>query len=456
MPMSWEAKEAVLNVGKHTKPVFISEFGAGSQLNVLSDLRHTEQLGLSVNTPEMLTISAALKSIEAAWEKFGLFDIYPSIDDFFTDSFAKSTRQRVITFDLVRGNPKFCGYNLTGIMDHALAGEGMWTTFGELKTGIMETMRDCWDPLKFCLLVNPDHAYSGQPLRVVVKLANEDALKPGTYPVTLRIWNAEIGESWKYTTQVKIEEGRFAPLAYTVFDETIDINLRAGSYTLAADLETGGRPKNRRMKFLVTDKKDFPDVTKKFYTLGMDPAQDEILKSTGAEILSFDSDSVNRDDIVVVGTNPDFDWELLWGCIQNGAKALFLSPFVFAENGDTTAKLPLKQKGRLREMRDWLYHKEYIGKRHKILDGMQGPGILDWEYYGQLCNNYFFEGIETPDDTAVVSIAVGYPGPGYDEGVIIGGYNFGSGSFIINTMNILENAGHPAADRLLINLLNYI
>ena len=125
MPMTWEIKEAILNVGKNTKPVFISEFGAGSQLNVLSDLRYAEQLGVSMNIPEMRTINAALKSIEAAWEKYNLGDIYPSIDDFFADSFAKSTRQRVITFDVVRGNPQFCGYNLTGIMDHALAGEGM-------------------------------------------------------------------------------------------------------------------------------------------------------------------------------------------------------------------------------------------------------------------------------------------------------------------------------------------
>jgi len=104
-------------------------------------------------------------------------------------------------------------------------------------------------------------------------------------------------------------------------------------------------------------------------------------------------------------------------------------------------------------MHDWLYHKEYIGKRHPVLEGMQHPGILDWEYYGQLCNNYFFEGIRIPDDIAVACMATGYPGPGYDEGIAIGGYNWGEGYFMLNTMSVFENAGHPAADRLLVNFL---
>lgn len=456
MPMTWEVKEALLNVGRDSKPVFISEFGAGSQLHVLSDCRHAEQNGVCPNLPEVQTVKKALEALEAGWEKFGLGDIYPSIDDFLTDSFVKSVRQRVITFDLVRGNPKFCGYNLTGIMDHALAGEGLWTSFGEFKPGMMEAVRDGWNPLRFCLLVNPDHAYAGRPIRVVVRLADEDALAPGSYPVTLRIWDNG-GTRWEHKTEVTVKEGKFAPFAYTVFDERVNADLKAGEYTLCADLENGGRPGNRRMKFKVTDKNAFPSVSGKIHVLGMDAPQTEILKSTGAEAVLFDYGACGQDEVIAVGNDgAGIKWDILYECIKRGAKALFLSPFVFGENENTTAKLPFEQKGRLRYMRDWLYHKEYIGKRHPALDGMQGPGILDWEYYGQLCNDYFFEGIQVPDDIAVACMATGYPGPGYDEGIAIGGYNYGEGYFMLNTMSLFENAGHPAADRLLINLLNYL
>ena len=457
MPMSWEVKEALLHVGEKSKPVFISEFGAGSQLHAISDYRHAQQTGFCLNLPEMLTVKKAVDAVEADWEKFGLGDIYPSIDDFFADSFVKSVRQRVITFDLVRGNPKFCGYNLTGIMDHALAGEGLWTSFGEFKPGMMEAVRDGWNPLRFCMLVNPDHAYAKTPLRLVVRLANEDALPPGAYPVTLRIWEKTGGTLWEHKTKVSVEEGKFAPLAYTVFDETIDIALKAGEYTLAADLEDGGRPGNRRMKFLISDKNSLPAVSGKICAIAATSRQREILEATGAKVAVLDCGACAQDEVIVVGSEGgDIDWDALYGCIKRGAKALFLSPFVFGENENTTAKLPFGQKGRLRYMRDWLYHKEYIGKRHPALEGMQGPGILDWEYYGQLCNDYFFENIRTPDDIAVACMATGYPGPGYDGGIAIGGYNFGEGYFMLNTMGIFENAGCPAADRLLRNLLNYL
>ncbi|MCL1793296.1 MAG: hypothetical protein FWG34_05465 [Oscillospiraceae bacterium] len=457
MPMTWEAKETMLNLGKGGKPIFLSEFGAGSQLNTLSDYSRARQSGGSLNTPEMLTTGFILESIKKDWERFGLEGIYPSIDDFFTDSFVKSVRQRIITFDLARGNPKFCGYNLTGLMDHALTGEGLWTVYGELKPGMMEALRDGWDPLRFCMFVEPGHAYTNKPLRIIVRLANEDALRPGLYPINLRIWKKE-GICWEKKTQVVIQQGKFAPLAYTVFDETINVSLEAGEYTLAADMDEGGRPGNRRMKFTLTDKNSIPAISGQIFTLAQKAPYEDILKSAGAGVspYDFESQSGENGEVIVVGDEGDIAWDLLYDRIRRGARALFLSPFVFSENGDSTAKLPLAQKSGLRRMRDWLYHKEYIGRHHPALEGMQGPGILDWEYYGQLCNDYFFEGIQTPDDVAVVCMASGCPGPGYDGGVAIGGYRLGEGFFMLNTMGILENAGHPAADRLLANLVNYM
>jgi hypothetical protein len=211
------------------------------------------------------------------------------------------------------------------------------------------------------------------------------------------------------------------------------------------------------MKFKITDKNDLPAVSGKVHILGRGSREQEILKSTGAEIAMFDYGSCMGNEVIAIGASGgDIKWDLLYGCIRRGAKALFLSPFVFGENGNTTSRLPFEQKGRLRYMRDWLYHKEYIGTRHPVLLGMQGPGILDWEYWGQLCNDYFFEGIQSPDDIAVACMATGYPGPGYDEGIAIGGFELGDGYFMANTMSILENAGHPAADRLLASLLNYL
>ena len=53
------------------------------------------------------------------------------------------------------------------------------------------------------------------------------------------------------------------------------------------------------------------------------------------------------------------------------------------------------------------------------------------------------------------AFAAGYSTPGgYASGVLLGSYAFGAGRFFVNTFPILENIdAHPAADRLLLNLI---
>ena len=66
-----------------------------------------------------------------------------------------------------------------------------------------------------------------------------------------------------------------------------------------------------------------------------------------------------------------------------------------------------------------------------------------------------------PDETICASFAVGYnaAGPkdaGYVSGIMMGRYALGAGSLLLNTLNVLEHVdGHPAADRLLLNLVGY-
>ena len=86
-----------------------------------------------------------------------------------------------------------------------------------------------------------------------------------------------------------------------------------------------------------------------------------------------------------------------------------------------------------------------------------GKGILDWEYYGPVITHGLFDGQRTPDDVICAAFALGYPCPGgYTSGVMMGAYRFVEGIFLINTLGILENVGrHPAADRLLLNLIRH-
>jgi hypothetical protein len=82
---------------------------------------------------------------------------------------------------------------------------------------------------------------------------------------------------------------------------------------------------------------------------------------------------------------------------------------------------------------------------------------MDWDYYDRVIPHAFFEGQDTPVDVAAAAFAVGYSCPGgYASGVLVGAYPFGAGRFVMNTLRVLEHLdSHPAADRLLLNLVRY-
>ena len=79
------------------------------------------------------------------------------------------------------------GYSLTGTQDQGLTGEGLTTTFRELKPGTVDAMFDAFAPLRWCLFVEPVQVYRGRKARLEAVLANEDVLAPGDYPVRFQI-----------------------------------------------------------------------------------------------------------------------------------------------------------------------------------------------------------------------------------------------------------------------------
>ena len=99
---------------------------------------------------------------------------------------------------------------------------------------------------------------------------------------------------------------------------------------------------------------------------------------------------------------------------------------------------------------------------HPIFSGLPLPGILDWDYYGPVIPSHVFQGQDMADDVAVLFVATGYASmkeavpTGYASGLITPSYRFGGGRFLINSLRILEHIGiHPAADRLLLNMIAY-
>ena len=151
------------------------------------------------------------------------------------------------------------------------------------------------------------------------------------------------------------------------------------------------------------------------------------------------------------------EWQQLAARTATGSTVLFLSPLAFQREKQPSGWLPLKNKGRIYEFNDWLYHKECVAKPHQVFAGLQGSGILDWDYYGPVLPHYLFDGQDTPAEVMAAAFAAGYSTPGgYASAVLLGSYKFGGGQFFVNAFAILENIDiHPAADRLLLNLIQY-
>ena len=136
--------------------------GIGSLMNVIRELRRYEQHGAREDLPDARLIRSMAERLQADWKRYGLEDVYAFPEDMLLDSQRRHMEHRLLGFNLIRSNPKICGYNLTGMLDHGITGEGVWTFWREWKPEAAETLSDGWAPLRWCLFVDPSHGYRGR------------------------------------------------------------------------------------------------------------------------------------------------------------------------------------------------------------------------------------------------------------------------------------------------------
>jgi len=464
VPQTPQVDQEMRTLGQDGKPVFLSEYGIGSLMNAIHEARMYEQAGARPDTEDYVLMRSMAERLIADWNRWGMDGVYPFPEDMLCDSQRRMARHRLWGFDLIRSNPKICGFNLTGMLDHGMTGEGVWKFWRDWKPGAMDAMQDGWWPLRWCLFVEPTHSYAGRAFNVEAALANEDVLRPGEYQARLRICGPA-GIAWERQAalripQVAVEED--GPLAVPVLREEVALSGPAGVYQFVANMEEGGGPLGREVQFYLSDAAALPELNQTATVWGIDQKVTNWLKGRQVTCEPFERAAPNQREIILVGglsqAAPDANgWKELARRMARGSVVVFLSHAAFQREKDPVAWLPLAKKGRCYRFNDWLYHKECVAKAHPIFDSLQGRGILDWYYYGQVTPHHLFEGQETPDDIAAAAFAMGYSTPGgYASGILLGSYRFGEGRFVLNTFPVLENLdAHPAADRLLLNLIGY-
>jgi hypothetical protein len=166
-------------------------------------------IAIAVGLPDYVMLADMAARLEADLQRWEMGDLYPFPEELLVDSQVRMARHRVQGFDLVRSNPSLCGFNLTGMLDHALTGEGLWTLWRTWKPGALDALQNGWASLRWCLFVEPSHAYAGRPFRIEAVLANEDVLGPGRYPVTFRLFGPN-GVAWERREEILRSRSRFS------------------------------------------------------------------------------------------------------------------------------------------------------------------------------------------------------------------------------------------------------
>ncbi|MDR3644776.1 MAG: glycoside hydrolase family 2 TIM barrel-domain containing protein, partial [Clostridia bacterium] len=451
----------IRTVGSQSKPVFLSEYGIGSQSNAIQEYLKYEENGIRADLEDASFYKGMVELFLRDWAGYGLSEVFTFPEDFFIESMRLNCRQRQMVFDLVRSNPKICGYNLTGLLDHAITGEGLWTFWREFEPGMAEAVREGWAPLRWALFPQKRCVYAGRPFTVEAVLCNEDVLSPGGYPAWFRI-KGRNGAAWEKKMEIALPKDGYAgmpPLAVSVMNEIVTID-EPGEYEFGATLLGGGAPAGGRLKMRVIDPCENAPEGRTIAAWGCDGKTVAWLKEHEVKVLDFSRDNLDGAALILIGNPEDSDmggqsFKRLLDLVSCGANAVFMAPAAFAKGEDATAFLPFEQKGSCQKYYEWLYHLDNVHIRHPLFEGIEEEGIADYEYFGSVYPEYIFEGIQRPDKTICAALGTGQMRPdGYASGVTFGEYAYGKGKIMLNCFRIEEALGaNPVADRMLLNLI---
>ncbi len=451
--------QTIRNLSGGKNPVFMSEYGVGSAVDLVRVARQFERWG-KTEAEDARFYRDKLDRFLADWERWRMADAFGRPEDFFGESLRKMAKERLLGLNAIRANTNMVGHSLTGTVDQGMSGEGLTTTFRELKPGTVDAVFDGWAPLRWCLFVEPVHFYRGRSARVEAVLANEDVLAPGEYPVRFEVFGPNNQRLWERHAKVSIAPGGTKPeprFAVSVLAEDVVVNGPTGKYRFVATLERGGAAAGGETEFYVADRPQQPTTGAEVVLWGDDPKLTKWLADRHMVPRAFVVGEQTARKTILVGMHPQAPggrdaFRELARCIARGSTAIFLSPSVLARDSKDGFWLPLAHKGSLATMNGWLYHKDEWAKPHPIFEGLP-TGMMDYVFYREIIPDHAWAGLDAPAEAVA---GANNASADYSSGLMLSVHNFGAGRFILNTLLIHQTLGDdPAADRLLLNLLRY-
>ncbi len=448
-PLSAGDVRFLRTVGTGTKPVFLSEFGEGALFDVIDEWRRFCQDGRRPDLEDAAWVRYQSEALERDWARFGLASVWPSAEMMLRESQRLNADVRRRDLDIVRSNPRLCGYSLTGLLDHGMCGEGLWTYWRRFKPEMFDAISDGWAPLRFCLFARP-HIFADEPPKLEAVLANDGVLPAGArFTAEFSVVGRNGTEAaWTADFSVPADE-----LAFPVDERTLPAGLPAGEYEFRAFLRDGASPAGNALRFTVTDRSSIRFETRSVRGVGLAERTRSFLTEKGVAA----ADGPAEDGVILAGEGIDGEsLARILAAVERGAKAVLLSAEPF-RSGRLDVSLLGIDGLRIEDIRDWLYHKECVVTPGTVFDGF-AVGLADYPHFGQTFPHPAYALDAVPDHVICPAFHTGsYAIPdGYGAFHVICGFDRGAGVLILNCFD-LENTldDEPAAGLLLRNLTEY-
>ena len=450
VPMRGERPDVYRNMGKHSRPVFKSETGIGPQFDVIDEYRHFKQYGERLDLEDCSWLEYQSKALERDFDRLGLAKIFAFPERMLRESQRLSALDRRMLFDILRSNPRISGYSLTGLLDHGMCGEGLWTYWREWKPEVFDAVIDGWSPLRFCLFTS-HNTYCGEPIEIEVVLANDGVLGSGSYRAEIAILG-ERGMVYSESVGFPLDGEAFA---VPVLKKTLDLQLPRGNYKLVAELPDAAA-RGTEMAFSVRDKADNRTDGVRISTVGLGANTCGFLRENGAEVTEWNGDAC---DLLMVGDADADRVNRVLDFAEQGGTVLFLSRECWLDEQGTALNAARRVVGDLaiRQCPRWLYHPECVFAEQEVFAGFEG-GIARLRDLGQVFPSHGFLTETTPDYPVCPMFATGYYAVemSYMMAHAVMGYRAGQGKVFFSTLELRHNIGFPVADRILSNLVNYL
>ncbi len=444
-------------------PIFASEYGVGSAINLPRILRQYEQLGRpDIEDPK--PIRKDYEKFLKDWNNWKMAEVFARPEEFFEQSVARMASLREEGINALRANPYLVGYSLTGTTDAAMSpvGEGLVSFFRELKPGTVDVMADVFSKLRWCNFVEPVHIYSGDKVNLETVLANEDQLLPGEYPVRVMV----VGPDHEVVFQKSVtftvpnyESGKEPSYVIPVFKEDVLIEGQTGRYRFIVDFEKGAAAAGGTFVFHVMRREEMPAVEAEVVLWGEDEQLFNWLKENHIKISRFDKNIADKRQVILAAGAPASPggaevFRDLAQRMARGSSVIFLMPEIFKKDNEPLGWAPLAKKGEVVYMPHWVYHVDDWNRIHPVFGGLPCGGLTDWRYYRDMTpTNAWVSTERIPEEVLAATIDASF---GYNSGLLLSRYNLGTGEFFLSVYPIRQRLGvDPVAERMLRNLLNY-